>query len=201
MRTGKRERLVAAAGHLFYEQGVERTTLAEIAAAAEVPLGNVYYYFKTKDDLIAGVVDAHVAGVEGTIAALEQLRSPARRLKGFIGALADEAERVAEHGCPRGTLCGELGKRSDVKPPERALLLRSSIEWVELQFQQIGRTDAGDLAVQLIGAYQGATVLAHAHGQSRLLTSEVERLQHWIDAVANGAGNPACPRSEASQCE
>ena len=45
-KTGnKRERLMAAACRLFYEQGVERTTLADIAAAADVPLGNVYYYF------------------------------------------------------------------------------------------------------------------------------------------------------------
>ena len=45
---GKRERLIAAAAQRIYEQGVEKTTLADIAAAAGVPLGNVYYYFKTK---------------------------------------------------------------------------------------------------------------------------------------------------------
>jgi TetR/AcrR family transcriptional repressor of nem operon len=43
---GKRERLVAAATKMLHEQGVEKTTLADTAAAA-VPLGNVYYYFKT----------------------------------------------------------------------------------------------------------------------------------------------------------
>ena len=46
---GKRERLVAAACLVLHEQGVERTTLADIAQAADVPVGNVYYYFKTKD--------------------------------------------------------------------------------------------------------------------------------------------------------
>jgi TetR/AcrR family transcriptional repressor of nem operon len=44
---GKRERLVAAATKMLHEQGVEKTTLADTAAAADVPLGNVYYYFKT----------------------------------------------------------------------------------------------------------------------------------------------------------
>ena len=176
---GKRERLVAV-GHLFYEQGVDRTTLAEIAGAAEVPLGNVYYYFKTKDDLIAEVVDAHVASVEGATAALDQLPNPTSRLKAFIG---------------------ELGKDSDLKHPERARLLRSFVEWVERQFQQIGRSNAGDLAVQLIGAYQGATVLAHAGGQQGLLISEVKRLQHWIDTVANDPGTPGRPRSRPTSCE
>jgi hypothetical protein len=39
---GKRERLIAAAAQMIYQQGLEKTTLADIAAAAEVPLGNVY---------------------------------------------------------------------------------------------------------------------------------------------------------------
>jgi len=48
----KRARLVDGACRAFYEQGVEHTTLADIARIADVPLGNVYYYFKTKDDLV-----------------------------------------------------------------------------------------------------------------------------------------------------
>ena len=45
---------------LIHEQGVQRTTLADIAERADVPLGNVYYYFKTKDDLIGAVVDGYM---------------------------------------------------------------------------------------------------------------------------------------------
>ena len=41
-RPGKRERLVAAATKLLHQQGIERTTLADIANAADVPAGNVY---------------------------------------------------------------------------------------------------------------------------------------------------------------
>jgi len=49
-RPGKRDRLIAAAGETIYRQGVEATTIADIAEAADVPVGNVYYYFKTKDE-------------------------------------------------------------------------------------------------------------------------------------------------------
>ena len=38
---GKRQRLIAAANQLLYQQGVEKTTLADIAQAADVPAGNV----------------------------------------------------------------------------------------------------------------------------------------------------------------
>jgi AcrR family transcriptional regulator len=53
---GKRDRLVAAARELIHRQGIEKTTIADIARAADVPAGNVYYYFKTKDDLIEAAI-------------------------------------------------------------------------------------------------------------------------------------------------
>jgi AcrR family transcriptional regulator len=44
----KREALVLAAAELFWMRGFEASSLADIAEASGVPLGNVYYYFKTK---------------------------------------------------------------------------------------------------------------------------------------------------------
>jgi hypothetical protein len=51
-RPGKRERLVSAASDLLYRQGVENTPLADMAHAAEVPLGDVFYYCTTKDEIM-----------------------------------------------------------------------------------------------------------------------------------------------------
>jgi TetR/AcrR family transcriptional repressor of nem operon len=59
-RPGKRDRLVAGARETIHRQGVEATTLADIAEASDVPLGNVYYYFKTKDELVAAAIDSYV---------------------------------------------------------------------------------------------------------------------------------------------
>jgi AcrR family transcriptional regulator len=62
---GKRERLVAAAAQMLHQQGVEATTLADIAKAAGIPLGNVYYYFKAKSDIITAVIEAHAGSRRG----------------------------------------------------------------------------------------------------------------------------------------
>jgi AcrR family transcriptional regulator len=59
--------LVAAAGELVYRQGVERTTVADIAQAADVRVGNLY--FKTKDDIVAAVMQARVDQLEAAFAA------------------------------------------------------------------------------------------------------------------------------------
>ncbi len=60
MRTAqpdKRTRLVETATKLAYGRGFRETSLADIAEAARVPVGNVYYYFKTKEELAEAVVE------------------------------------------------------------------------------------------------------------------------------------------------
>lgn len=47
---GKRDRLIRAARRSYYQLGAAQSTLKVIAQEAGVPLGNVYYYFPTKDD-------------------------------------------------------------------------------------------------------------------------------------------------------
>jgi AcrR family transcriptional regulator len=91
---GKRERLIAAACDLFYRQGIAGTTLAHIAEAAEVPLGNMYYYFKTKDDIVAAVVEARTEEIRSATAALQRRHgSPKARLKALVGTWPSRATR------------------------------------------------------------------------------------------------------------
>src|SRR3981081_1594811 len=104
-RPSKRERLIDAGCELMYRQGVETTTLADIAHAADVPLGNVYYYFKTKDEIVSAVIEAHVPEIEKTIASLDRRhRPPKGRLKALIRELTDQRDLIAQYGCPHGTL-------------------------------------------------------------------------------------------------
>ena len=63
------------------------TTLADIAHAADVPLGNVYYYFKTKDELVDAVIASRAQDVGPPWQALEQHRTPKARLKAFVRML------------------------------------------------------------------------------------------------------------------
>ena len=83
-RGGKRERLVASAADLMHRQGVPVTTLAQVAQAADVPPGNVYYYFKTKDDLVRAVIQARTEQIHGLISAADKRRTPAAALKALL---------------------------------------------------------------------------------------------------------------------
>jgi TetR/AcrR family transcriptional repressor of nem operon len=181
---GKRERLVAGASEVIHRQGVEKTTIADIASAADVPVGNVYYYFKTKDELVAAAIDDHVRNIRSLLDSLERHRTPQARLKALVRALTTERELAAQYGCPLGSLCSELDKRADGLDRECAQLLALPVDWAERQFQLIGRRDARDLAVALIASYQGIALLTNTFRDPDLMTREARRLERWIDSLA-----------------
>ncbi len=183
-RPGKRERLVAAATELLHKQGIEPTTLAEIAKAADVPAGNVYYYFKTKDDVIAAVIAARAQQVETTLAVIDaRHRSPKSRLKAFVREFTEQGEIVAQFGCPLGSLCSELGKGVRQSPFASAELMGRPIEWAEAQFRSLGRRDAHDLALDLLAAYEGSALLANTLRDPSVLSNAGRRLNRWIDTL------------------
>ena len=181
---GKRQRLIAAASRLLHQQGVEKTTLADIAHAADVPVGNVYYYFKTKDEIIAAVVEAHVQRSRAALASIgSSHHSPKSRLKALVGEYAAQSGVIALHGCPHGSLCSELDKRPGNPDFAVAELMRVPIEWAEEQFRALGRRDAHDLAVSLLAAYEGSALLANTFRDPGILVREARRLNRWIDTL------------------
>jgi AcrR family transcriptional regulator len=183
-RPGKRERLVTAAQDLVYRQGVARTTLAHIAEGADVPVGNVYYYFKTKDDIIGAVVQTQAQQIESTLAELERRhRSPKARLKALVRFLAEQAQSTSQYGCPHGTLSTELAKQAEEAGSLATPLMQIQLDWTERQFRAMGLRNAHDLAVELLVGYQGSAVLTNALGQPELMTRQTRRLEKWIDSL------------------
>jgi AcrR family transcriptional regulator len=184
-RGGKRQQLVIAACELFHQQGVAATTLADIADRSGVPLGNVYYYFKTRDDIVAAAVEARSCEIQDLGALLEQRhRSPKTRLKALVGVVADQREGITAHGCPYGTLCAELvSQGEDASRSLAAGLMRSLVVWAEQQFRQMGRRDAGELAVELVAMYQGGAAVASALGDVNVFAQQARRMQRWLDGI------------------
>ena len=53
-----RSKILEAAEQAFYERGVARTTLADIAALAGVTRGAIYWHFSNKADLVQAMLDS-----------------------------------------------------------------------------------------------------------------------------------------------
>jgi TetR/AcrR family transcriptional regulator, transcriptional repressor for nem operon len=188
--SGKRERLVTAARRVLYQHGLEKTTLADIAAEADVPLGNVYYYFKTKDALVSAVIESYQHSYGKLSAELNQYEGPVGRLKALVRALIAWQDQLASYGCPIGSLSCELDKREDDDlRSDAGAILAGLIDWAEVQFRAMGRRDARELAVALIAAYEGIALLAATLREPSLISAEGDRLNRWIDSLGHAGHN------------
>ena len=180
----KRSRLVAAARKTVHERGVEQTTLAVVAAAADIPVGNVYYYFKTKDELLGAVIDAYHNDYAKVHAVLARHRTPKARLKALVRIWTSAQDRIVMYGCPIGSLCSELDKRDDEINGKAAALMGQLIAVAQDQFEQLGRRDARELAIALVSGYEGAALLANTLRDPHILNNQARRLERWIDSIA-----------------
>src|SRR5260370_42668768 len=104
----KRARLIQTAARLSYQRGFRETTLADIAETARVPVGNVYYYFKTKEELAEAVVERRLEESRAARAEWDRLSSPKERLLGFRGSVEANPGEMGPGGCRIGYLGCEL---------------------------------------------------------------------------------------------
>lgn len=180
----KRQRLTAAAARVLHERGVERTTLADIANEADIPVGNVYYYFKTKDELVRAALSEHSAHLDELTGRLEQLADPRERLAALIQAWIDQRDIAARRGCPTGTLAVELDKRAEgTLDAEAGAVIRRLLDWTGRQFRELGLPHPDNLALTLISSYQGMSLLANALRDPDIMTREGTRLLRWLDSL------------------
>jgi hypothetical protein len=60
------------------------------------------------------------------------------------------------------------------------------VDWVELQFRELGVPDPHDHAITLVAGYQGMSLLANALRDPGITVAEGNRLIRWIDALPGG---------------
>jgi AcrR family transcriptional regulator len=93
LRDRKRERnrgaLVAAAVDLFERQGYERTTIAEIAAAAEMGPRTFFHYFASKEEILFPDSEQRVQDAVAAIAGNTGDRSPGQALADAVTMVVD----------------------------------------------------------------------------------------------------------------
>lgn len=185
-KTDKRVRLIEAAKLLIHQQGFNLTTLADIAQEADVPLGNVYYYFKTKEAIGIAVIEKRAAEWAERLASWSELTDPLARLMMLVKYSLENIEQTARFGCPIGGLCQELGKQGGPLSDLAAKLLHDVLVWSEEQFRAVGLADkSAGLSLNLISSIQGMYLLTHTFKDPKLSHRHCEELKSWLETIAN----------------
>ena len=186
--TGTKQRLLEAARELFWLRGYAETSVAEILEKAAANSGSFYYYFKSKEELLLGVLDLYV-----------ELLYPAVMDRAFA-VTADPIERVFEvlngyryglvltqctYGCPIGRLALEMGTEL---PDVHAKIAKNFDGWVgaiERCLIDAGNrlpatTDRRQLAQFVLTVMEGAVMQARAHRSLEPFDNSVAQLREYF---------------------
>jgi AcrR family transcriptional regulator len=146
----RRRQILAAALRCFARQGFHRTTMQDIFREADLSPGAVYSYFKSKDELIAGIGVTIIGFIGESAAVLDTPRPDGRlprpgealavlieRYRSVEFGTAEERARVFPH------LAGELQRDPALNAAARAGLdmLRATFEKLARAAQERGELD------------------------------------------------------------
>ncbi|TQS43674.1 TetR/AcrR family transcriptional regulator [Cryptosporangium phraense] len=157
-RARTRQVLVEAAADLFERNGFEQTTVADIAAAAEIGTRTFFSYFPTKEDLLFPETDARLRAATDAIAQ----RSPA---DGPVEVLLASLRIVGEDG---DDLSGRLAalRMHFVRtvPSVRGRGLQIQMDVTQQIARRLAEAFPDDLdevtAAAMVGAFVGAVTAA-----------------------------------------
>jgi len=185
----KRDLIIAEADQLFYQQGFEHTSFANIAQAVNISRGNFYYHFKSKDEILDAVINLRLSNTQ---ALLEQWQlesvEPIDRIHSFINILIMNRAKIQRFGCPVGTLTTELTKLQHPAKEDANKLFSLFRTWLSKQFQALGYSrNADNLAMHLLARSQGVATLASAFNDENFIRSEVEQMYQWLQQYSQKA--------------
>ncbi|MDO9320572.1 MAG: TetR/AcrR family transcriptional regulator, partial [Pseudomonas sp.] len=113
IRQRNKDLILRAASEEFADKGFAAAKTSDIAAKAGVPKPNVYYYFKSKDNLYCEVLESIIDPLLQASAPFNQAGQPAQILRDYIHAkirisrdLANASKVFASeimHGAPHLT--------------------------------------------------------------------------------------------------
>lgn len=183
-RHDKKNKLISAAKLLVYKKGFQDTTLADIAQQADVPLGNVYYYFKTKESLGLAVIEQRMAEWELWKKNITLSPKSFACLNLFVDHFLSEKEQV-HSGCPIGYICQELSREKGALGEATKKFMENFLSWVKEHFDNAKlNADSEHLSYTFFSLAQGALTLSHALSNEAILEKQKATIKAWLSELS-----------------
>jgi AcrR family transcriptional regulator len=183
-----RERLLAAANELFYEEGVHTVGIDRVIERAGVAKASLYSTFGSKEELVRAYLQHRADTRQRRILErLAKLDNPRDRILGIFDVLGESAQSPTFRGCAFVNASAE-GARGETKISQACSNTRG---WLRGLFRELageyGAADPQRLASRLVLLYDGATVSA-AMDRNLEVVQEARATAEWLlDAEAAAA--------------
>ena len=187
-----RERIIQAANALFYNEGIRRVSVDEVAARAGLTKRTLYYHFRSKDDLVA----AYLASRDQPNLAL--FRKWFTEAEGGVPvkveAIFRNLARSARH--PKWKGCGFLRTSAELAnlPGHPAIRIGAAHkkkfeDWLRVTFAAEGIADPLQLARQILLLLDGSFAVVLLHRDASYMETAGEAARGLIEmALAKRRG-------------
>ena len=162
-RRSPRERLLEAAGELFYAEGVQSVGIDRVIERAGVAKASLYSTFGSKEELVRAYLDERHARIVGRLQDAADAVDPADPVARILAVFDAQAERFPAadyHGCAFIAAAAEAPRDGRIDEATRAY--RGEIRDLFTQLSTAaGALDPTLLASQLQVLYDGASTAAN----------------------------------------
>ncbi len=157
-----RQRLIETAAALFYRRGIQRTSIDEVVAEAGLTKPTLYRHFRSKDELVAAVVEFRsmnwARAIDERVAAA---RTPQRRLMAVFDFLEEFIGARNFRGCALVNASVEVLNPSDAGRKIASRNKQQNRERLEQLAREAGLPKPRVLASALSLLFEGAIVQAY----------------------------------------
>ena len=187
----KHQAIISAARELFYRKGYEATSFTDIADSVGILRGNFYYYFRTKDEILAAVLADRGDELAAMLDTIDREAAPGRaRLINYLDRFEQNKEVRLLYGCMMGSLAMELAKGDRKRAALPIPIFTMTLDWLEAQFShERGHEEPRVLAVETLCRIQGAALLGSVLNDAELRSRQFEIIKDWV--------SKACPASSS----
>jgi len=149
---------------------------------ARVPVGNVYYYFKTKEELAEAVMERRLEEFRTARAEWDRLSSPNERLLAFVGSATRTGSNLRAEDVQLAACAPSCTRRACSREEIRALFTEP-IGWLEKQFGPPAaiRTHVNLQCISSLLSGDGCR--GHGANDPEVVVMEVRRLKNWINTL------------------
>ncbi|MEK8080463.1 TetR family transcriptional regulator [Pseudomonas sp. XK-1] len=185
--TDTREKILATAEKLIYENGIHATGMDLLVKTSGVARKSIYRHFSNKDDIAAAALNARdVRWMQWFRGECEKAATPQDRIINIFAVLKSWFESDGFRGCAFINTAGEVGNVDDPIRHIAKLHKQKLLDYTLELASQLGIEDPKSLAKQLFVLIEGAITVARVMGDytatdsaretARVLLKEVQRI-------------------------
>lgn len=186
MANGSRARIEKVSSDLLARRGYNGMGLKAVSEAAVLPFGSIYHHFPGgKEEIAAAAIATTGATIEELLRALFADGVSEAAVRGMFAFMSGQLARSGwSKGCPIGTPAQDGAAESDMVRQACETALTQVVAVVEDALVRDGlrRKAARDLAVTIVAAYEGATMLARVQQSDAPMTATCDAMVRLVRA-------------------